>query len=90
MYNFNPILKLKCPQGLIQAIASVFPNAEHRLCVKHIHENMKSQFKGGVYKDMLWNAARATIVVEFNKKMAQLKSYNSAAYDWLIKISAKQ
>ncbi|GJS00630.1 putative reverse transcriptase domain-containing protein [Tanacetum coccineum] len=40
-----------------------------RLCVKHIHENMKSQFKGGVYKDMLWNAARATIVVKFNKKI---------------------
>ncbi|GJR23364.1 hypothetical protein Tco_0971891 [Tanacetum coccineum] len=39
--------------GLIQAIASVFPSAEHKFCVKHIHENMKSQFKGGVYKDML-------------------------------------
>ncbi|GJV97470.1 hypothetical protein Tco_1549047 [Tanacetum coccineum] len=53
-----------------------------RLCVKHIHESMKSEFKGGVYKDMLWNAARATIVVEFNKNMGQLKLYNSAAYDW--------
>ncbi|GJR66225.1 hypothetical protein Tco_0012290 [Tanacetum coccineum] len=69
-------------ERLIQAIASVFPSAEHRLCVKHIHENMKSEFKGGVYKDMLWNAARATVVVEFNKYMGQLKSYNSAAYDW--------
>ncbi|GJZ59907.1 hypothetical protein Tco_0615723 [Tanacetum coccineum] len=56
------------------------------LCVKHIHENMKSQFKGGVYKDMLWNAARATTVVEFNTKLCQLKSYNSATYDWLVKI----
>ncbi|GKE70054.1 hypothetical protein Tco_1528126 [Tanacetum coccineum] len=33
---------------------------------------------------------RATIVVEFNKKMARLKSYNSAAFDWLIKIPAEQ
>nr|GEZ23714.1 transposase, mutator type [Tanacetum cinerariifolium] len=32
---------------LIQAIASVFPSAGHRYCVRHIHENMKSQFKGG-------------------------------------------
>ncbi|GKA47046.1 hypothetical protein Tco_0739929 [Tanacetum coccineum] len=43
-----------------------------RLCVKHIHESMKSEFKGGVYKDMLWNAARAT-VVEFNKYMEKAK-----------------
>ncbi|GKA71330.1 hypothetical protein Tco_0777469 [Tanacetum coccineum] len=68
-YSFNPIINLDCPQGLIQAIASVFPSAEHRFYVKHIHENMKSEFKGGVYKDMLGNAARATIVVEFNKNM---------------------
>ncbi|GKF78040.1 hypothetical protein Tco_0230510, partial [Tanacetum coccineum] len=88
-YSFNHILNLNCPHGLIQAIASMFPSAEHMLCVKHIHENMKSRFKGGVCTDMLWNATRATTVVEFNKKMGQLKSYNSVAYDWLIKIPAE-
>ncbi|GJT92987.1 hypothetical protein Tco_1081832, partial [Tanacetum coccineum] len=40
-------------KGLIQAIASVFPSAEHMYYVRHIHENMKSQFKGGVHKEML-------------------------------------
>nr|GEV43193.1 transposase, mutator type [Tanacetum cinerariifolium] len=29
-YNFNPIFNFNCPQGLIQAIAYVFPSAEHR------------------------------------------------------------
>ncbi|GKA28962.1 mutator type transposase [Tanacetum coccineum] len=33
------------------------------------------------------NTARATTIVEFNKTMGQLKSYNSAAYDWLMKHS---
>ena len=68
----------------------MFPNAEHRFCIKHIHEEMKSHFKGGVYKNMLWKAARATTVVEFNKEMDHLKYYNSAAYDWLMNIPAKQ
>ncbi|GJY14025.1 hypothetical protein Tco_0383334 [Tanacetum coccineum] len=77
-------------KGLIQDIASVFPSAKHRYYGKHIHENMKSQLKGGVYKDMLWNAARATTVVEFNKRMGQPKSHNSAIYDWLMKIPTKQ
>ncbi|GJW21946.1 hypothetical protein Tco_0032568 [Tanacetum coccineum] len=73
MYSFNHILNLNCPQGLIQAIASVFLSAEHRYCVRHIHENMKSQFKGGVYKEMLWNAAKATSEGEFKKKMGRAK-----------------
>ncbi|GJS83998.1 mutator type transposase [Tanacetum coccineum] len=73
-----------------KAIASVFPSDEHMYCVRHIHENIKSQFKGGVYKEMLWNAAKATSVGEFNKKMAELKSFNSDAYDWLMKIPAEQ
>ncbi|GJV51317.1 hypothetical protein Tco_1447058 [Tanacetum coccineum] len=72
------------------AIASVFPSVEHMYYVRHIHENMKSQFKGCVYKEMLWNAAKATSVGEINKKMGELKSYNSTAYDWLMKIPAEQ
>ncbi|GJV73561.1 hypothetical protein Tco_1493556 [Tanacetum coccineum] len=82
--------KASWQKGLIQAIASVFPNVKHKYCVRNIHENMKSQFKRGVYKEMLWNAAKATSVGEFNKKMAELKSYNSDAYDWLMKILVEQ
>ncbi|GKD42936.1 mutator type transposase, partial [Tanacetum coccineum] len=58
--NFNYTFISDRQKGLIQAIASVFPSAEHRYCVRHIHENIKSQFKGGVYKEMIWNAAKAT------------------------------
>nr|GEX21005.1 hypothetical protein [Tanacetum cinerariifolium] len=61
-----------------------------RYCVRHIHENMKSQFKGGVYKEMLWNAPKATSKGKFKKKMGELKSFNSDAYDWLVKIPLEQ
>ncbi|GKE66064.1 hypothetical protein Tco_1520225 [Tanacetum coccineum] len=67
------MVEAKKQKGLIQAITSVFPSVEHKYYVRHIHENMKSRFKGGVCKDMLWNAARATTVVEFNKKIGRAK-----------------
>ncbi|GJS37678.1 mutator type transposase [Tanacetum coccineum] len=51
--NFNYTFISDRQKGLIQAIARVFLNAEHRYCVRHIHENIKSRFKGGVYKEML-------------------------------------
>nr|GEX62841.1 retrotransposon protein, putative, Ty1-copia subclass [Tanacetum cinerariifolium] len=56
--NFNYAFISDRQKGLIQAIASVFPSVKHRYCVRHIYENMKSQFKGGVYKEMLWNAGK--------------------------------
>ncbi|GJT92420.1 mutator type transposase [Tanacetum coccineum] len=71
--NFNYTFISHRQKGLIQAIASVFRCTEHRYCVRHIHENMKSQFKGGVYKEMLWNAANATSEGEFKKKMGRAK-----------------
>ncbi|GJX44845.1 mutator type transposase [Tanacetum coccineum] len=51
--NFNYTFISNRQKGLIQAIASVFPSAEHKYCVRHIHVNIKSQFKGvtGPYKD---------------------------------------
>nr|GEY18727.1 transposase, mutator type [Tanacetum cinerariifolium] len=88
--NFNYTFISDRKKGLIQAIASMFPSAKHRYCVRHIHENMKSQFKGGVYKEMLWNAAKANSESEFKKKMGELKSFNSDAYDWLMKIPLEQ
>ncbi|GJR80452.1 mutator type transposase [Tanacetum coccineum] len=88
--NFNYTFISDRQKGLTQAIASVFPSAEHRYCVRHIHENMKSLFKGGVYKEMLWNAAKATSKGEFKKKIGKLKSFNFDAYDWLIKIPLEQ
>nr|GEV91119.1 transposase, mutator type [Tanacetum cinerariifolium] len=57
---------------------------------RHIHENIKSQFKGGMYKEMLWNAVKATFEGEFKRKMGELKSFKSNAYDWLMKISLEQ
>ncbi|GJX30924.1 mutator type transposase [Tanacetum coccineum] len=71
--NFNYTFISNRQKGLIQAIASVFPSAEHMYCVRHIHENMKSQLKGCVYKEMLWNAAKATSEGDFKKKMGIAK-----------------
>ena len=46
-------------------------------------------WKGGVYKELLWRAAKATTIVEFNKAMDALKGYNVKAYEWLKNIPAE-
>nr|GEW43256.1 hypothetical protein [Tanacetum cinerariifolium] len=59
--------------GLIPALAETFPSAEHRYCLKHIYDNMKLQWRGKQFKDLLWRCATATTVSYFNKNMEELK-----------------
>ncbi|KAJ9535292.1 hypothetical protein OSB04_un001609 [Centaurea solstitialis] len=54
-------------KGIIPAVAKVFPSAEHRFCLRHIHENMKKTWKGKEYKDLLWKTATATTVNQFGR-----------------------
>ncbi|GJZ41046.1 mutator type transposase [Tanacetum coccineum] len=70
-------------KGIIPVIANLFPNAEHRYCVKHIHENMKKRWNGNAYKELLWTAASTTTVPEFQKAMEKLKEFSKEAYEWL-------
>ena len=76
-------------QGLIPALKSVFPNAEHRFCLRHIHENMRQQFSGLEYKEALWRCASVTTLSGFAKCMEHLKAMKKEAQEWLSKIPAE-
>ncbi|XP_073138763.1 uncharacterized protein [Henckelia pumila] len=73
-------------KGLIPALESLFSNAEHRFCVRHMHSNMKNDgYKSVAVKNALWAAAKATTVNEFRKRMQELKEIDRNAYEWLAK-----
>ncbi|GKA53795.1 heat stress transcription factor B-4-like protein [Tanacetum coccineum] len=76
-------------KGIIPAIKTIYPSAEHRYCLRHIHENMKQGWCGQAYKDLLWRAASATNVRDFEKCMLELKTMNPKAHEWLNKIPAE-
>jgi hypothetical protein len=46
-------------KGLDAAITEVFPNIEHRECMRHLWSNFKKYFRGEVYDKRMWRAARA-------------------------------
>nr|GEZ72871.1 hypothetical protein [Tanacetum cinerariifolium] len=75
-------------KGLAIAMANVFPFAEHRYCLRHIHENIKKQRNGQVYKELLWRCVAATTVPYFDRAMEELKEFNKEAFEWLAKIPA--
>ncbi|XP_073307088.1 uncharacterized protein [Primulina huaijiensis] len=73
-------------KGLIPALESLFPDAEHRFCVRHLEKNMKRDgFKSVAVKIAFWAAAKATRIEEFQVHMAELKEIYAKAYEWLAK-----
>nr|KAJ0215940.1 hypothetical protein LSAT_V11C300136200 [Lactuca sativa] len=70
-------------KGVLPAIAKLFPCAENRFCLRHIHENMKRKWRGKEFKDCLWKCATTTTVQQFNLAMEELKKLNNDAYEWL-------
>ncbi|XP_076956193.1 uncharacterized protein LOC143631263 [Bidens hawaiensis] len=75
--------------GLIPALQNVFPRAEHRFCIRHIHENMKKQWRGDVFKNMFFKAAGATSIPYYLKAMGEIKEVDATLYDWVNQIPAK-
>ncbi|KAL4587589.1 hypothetical protein LXL04_000461 [Taraxacum kok-saghyz] len=74
-------------KGLKNAIEQLFPCAEHRYCLRHIHKNMRRWWPTKEYKDHLWKCATASTVPEFNHLMNELSIYDKSAYEYLKKIS---
>ncbi|GJS78657.1 mutator type transposase [Tanacetum coccineum] len=76
-------------KGLLPALKDLFPAAEHRYCVRHIHDNINLIYKGGHYKELLWKCATAITEVHFERAMDEFKGYNRLAHKWLRKIPPK-
>ncbi|XP_062010891.1 uncharacterized protein LOC133727313 [Rosa rugosa] len=69
-------------KGLGNAIANLFPNAEHRHCVRHLYNNFKSKHPGEGLKQLVWNAARSSTQVWYNKHMDALRELDEDAWLW--------
>ena len=68
-------------KGLVNTIASIGDNVEHRPCVRHLYENFRKRHAGEHLKEALWAAARANTMPDFNRAMEKLKSLSEAAWD---------
>ena len=47
---------------------------------------MKLQFRGQLFKELIWKCASATTMPYFEKAMEELKQADEQAYEWLKKI----
>ncbi|CAI9293766.1 unnamed protein product [Lactuca saligna] len=81
--NSNFTFMIARQKGVLPAIAKLFPCVEHRYCLRHIHENMKANWRAKQFKDLLWDCAKASIVQQFQQSMEELRKLNNDVYEWL-------
>ncbi|WVY93030.1 hypothetical protein V8G54_032118 [Vigna mungo] len=76
--------------GLMTVFDELMDGVEHRLCLRHLYNNFKKRFGGGVLiRDLMMGAAKAIYEKEWEKKMGELKAINFDAYNWLLGIPTK-
>ncbi|GKA56415.1 heat stress transcription factor B-4-like protein [Tanacetum coccineum] len=75
--------------GIYPLVYALVEAEKHKYCLRYIHENMKQGWCGQAYKDLLWRAASATNVRDFEKYMLELKTMNPKAHERLNKIPAE-
>ncbi|GJR25115.1 hypothetical protein Tco_0973642 [Tanacetum coccineum] len=71
-------------KGLIEVVASWFPNAEHRQCTRHIYANFKIKWSGLQYKRLFWIAVATSVEQVFLQKMEEIKLLDVAAFNLLV------
>jgi len=60
------------------------PDAEHRLCARHIYANFKKRFDGEQYRNLFWAIVRSTTEQLFQKHMDEMKQLEPTAYTHLM------
>lgn len=78
------------PKGLIPSFEAVVPNADHRICLRHLYANFRNEgHKGLLLKDKLWKIASTYTVHGFLREMEELKQMSIPAHAYLEKVDPR-
>ncbi|XP_051191015.2 uncharacterized protein [Lolium perenne] len=59
-------------KGLIKAVSEIVPQAEHRMCARHIYANWKKLHRDKKFQKMFWCCAKSSDRTGFNYHRAKL------------------
>nr|XP_043638083.1 uncharacterized protein LOC122609088 [Erigeron canadensis] len=70
-------------KGLEVAIMHVYPNVEHRECIRHLYSNFKKHFRGDFFYSNLWGAVLTYHSSEHDRFMKQIAGLRENAITYL-------
>ncbi|GJU35656.1 uncharacterized protein Tco_1184010 [Tanacetum coccineum] len=70
-------------KGLGAAITQVYPDVEHRECMRHMYSNFKKQFRGDFFKFNIWGATNTYSITHHNRLLEEISKVSKEAIVFL-------
>ena len=78
------VISTDAGKGIEGAVDDVYPEVEHRECMRHLWKNMKKNgYTGALYGKNMWAAAKSFTIDKFNYFMGKIEEKDPSALAWL-------
>ncbi|XP_028788217.1 uncharacterized protein LOC114744193 [Neltuma alba] len=75
---------LDMQKGLQHAVTEILPEAEHRLCARHIYANWSKRWRGNEMKKKIFSCAWSTFEEQFKDNLKALGALNKEAAEAMV------
>ena len=69
--------------GLVNTFVDNWPQYKHKICYRHLYNNLRKNHSGVLIRDLFWKAAKATYKRAHEKARNELKEVDEDAFKWL-------
>lgn len=73
-------------KGVVDGVEATFPTAFHGFCMHHLSDSFRKEFNSAVLVNLLWEAAHALTIIEFEAKILEIEEISQDAAYWIRRI----
>ncbi|KHN14837.1 hypothetical protein glysoja_021010 [Glycine soja] len=73
-------------KGIVDGVEASFPTAFHGFCMQHLSDSFRKEFNNTMLVNLLWEAANALTVIEFEAKILEIEEISQDAAYWIRRI----
>ncbi|GFY90697.1 hypothetical protein Acr_07g0008940 [Actinidia rufa] len=73
-------------KGIIDGVEANFPTAFHGFCMRHLSDSFRKEFNNTMLVNLLWEAAHALTVIEFEAKILEIEEISQDAAYWIRRV----
>ncbi|XP_031474045.1 uncharacterized protein LOC116246348 [Nymphaea colorata] len=73
-------------KGIVDGVEANFPTAFHGFCMRHLSESFRKEFNNPMLVNLLWEAAYALTVIEFEAKILEIEEISQDAAYWIRRV----
>lgn len=70
-------------KGIVDGVDFNFPTAFHGFCMRHLSDLFRKEFSNDTLVKLLWEAAHALTVIEFEAKILEIEEISQEAAFWI-------